>query len=239
MKSVFKIGNIVLGLIIVVILSSCLKDYETNFEVNADAYVIKRVVEGSPRYATAFYTFANKTTSSVTVTKPDNSTVSLVASPENLFSFMHEPAKNEFTSNLPVFGDYQFEILSVDDDLAQTSDFLDYANLPVPEVYTEEYDSVNQLLELSWDAIPEADGFAVKLSKSDGEIIFISFSLDWEAVDYQISASTGSWTESASIGTNYILEVHAFLLESNADTEDLIYNLKEISIGEKEIVWGE
>ena len=220
-----KVGNTLLAFVFIFGLSACLKDVESSFEIKGDAYVLKRVIEGDSQYATAFYVFANKAMSSATVTKPNSISVSLEPSPENSFTFLNEPAKNDFTSDLPIIGDYQFEILSVDDELVQTTDFLEFEDLSVPVINKSDYDSESQFLEVSWDPVPGAEGFAVKITKLDGEIIFISFSLDWDVIEYPISISAGSWTESPSFETNYILEVHAFTFESDSDAENYVYNL--------------
>lgn len=136
-------------------------------------------------------------------------------------------------------GEYLFEIYTTGDELNQISDEVTYQGLFIPQFEKLEYDSDTKVLNVVWGPVPKADGFAVKISRINGTVIYVSYSLDYDATEYQISSSFGNWLETPYVGSNYIIEIHAFAYEVDFPAGEEVYNLKEISIGTKEFIWGQ
>ncbi len=59
--------------------------------------------------------------------------------------------------------------------------------------------------------------------------------------EYTISSAStsGSWTKAAVDGQTYTLQVNAITFDDGATSANNIYNISELSIAEKQIVWGE
>jgi len=222
------------------VLNSCNKEKEDTFNVYADAYVIKKLDEAEPVHANAYYVYGNDEIQSATVTSPGGNTITLHVSESALYTFMKEPENSDFSMNVPMVGEYQFEVTASNGEVVSLSDFLDYTGIGVPVITKTEYINNEEALEIIWDPVSGIDGLVVKLVDSTGKLVYLGFQLEWDATEYRIDRIFGNWQTDPKFGANYTVQVHAFAYESGLDEqEQVIYNLREVSIGEKSIVWGQ
>lgn len=220
---------------------ACNKDKDnTEFEVFADAYIINRLIEDEVKSAPAFYVYANSGIASVTVTPPagGGEPFELARSPESSYTFFKEPQTNDFKTVAPTPGIYLFEVESTGGDIIQANDLLEILNLEIPEIVSTNYQSESFSMQIKWESVANADGYVLKLLNNDGLTIFVSFAVSSSTTEYIISPATGNWLMQVYSGDNLTLQVQAFAYDSDATAENNIYNIGEISIGEKAITWG-
>lgn len=226
-------------LIILFLFVVACNDDTTIFDAKTDAYILKRASDGQQKFAMGYFVYANRAIRSAVVNTPTNEVITLSENPNNSFIFLQEPLLNDFSMGIPILGEYLFEVHSAEDELFQATDQLTYNNLPIPEITGAEYNKDSKILKVEWDPAANADGYAVKVTQTTGTIVFVSFSLDRDATAYEITSAHGNWITPPAMGRNYLLEVHAFAYEEGVDYEDQVYNLNEIAIGSREIVWGQ
>lgn len=238
MKKIFNVTNLAI-LSILLGFSSC-SDDEVELNVLTDAYVIKKMSDDNVAvYAIAYYAYANKNISTASVLTPDEATINLSASESTPYTFMKEPEEADFLTDIPVEDNYLFDVVAKSEETAQSNDYLEFDDLNIPSITDTTYDSESNMLNVTWEAVPKCDGYVVRLFDLDGNIIYTSNAINPETAEYEIYQTSGNWFEQAIEGTSYKLQVQSFAYESDATAGDFAYNLKEISISEKEIVWGE
>lgn len=234
--------NILLILALPFFFMACNEESEdVAFEVKADAYVVKKKIDDETRFGIAFFAYGNKAISSVTVTPPSGSgdSFELTAAESNVYTYYKEPVGDDFTPNFPVQGQYVFDMESSDGETVQQTDVLENGILEIPVITDATYHTNTESMKVEWEAPENADGHVVKLLNEEGEVVFLSFTLIATADEYDINQGSGNWDGAAYSGENYTLQVQAFTYESGVGQEDLLYNIKEIAIGEMEITWGE
>lgn len=229
-------------LILVSLFASCNKDTDNNdFEVFADAYIVKKLMDNEVKAAVAFYAYANGSIASVTVTPPPEGGESfeLVRIPESSYTFFKEPEAADFKTELPAAGIYQFEVKSKDGKIIQQTDLLEITGLEIPQIESTTYQPESFSLKVTWESVTGADGYVLKLLNEEGLTNYISFAIAPTVKEFVINSSSGNWNIEAYPGDNLMLQVQAFAYDSDASAELNIYNIGEISIAEKEITWGQ
>ena len=229
-------------LILVFLFTSCNNDADNaNFEVFADAYIVKKLMDDEVKTAAAFYAYANADIASVTITPPidGGETFELSRSPESSYTFFKEPDAADFKTELPPTGTYQFDVRNTRGENILREDVLEAPDLDIPVIDSTSYQSESLSLQVNWQSVPGADGYVVKLLNSEGLTIFISYAVVPTAEELVINSTSGNWATQASPGDNLTLQVQVFAYESGATNEINIYNIGEIAIGEQEIIWGQ
>jgi len=219
----------------------CNKDTESKFEVNSDAYIIRKNIDGEVKSAAAFYVYANQGISSATVTPPTSGggPIELGKSEGSSFTFFKEPSPADFKVQSPTAGIYQFDVESSEGVKIQQMDELEIFNLQMPQITSAAYQSGSSSLNVKWLTVEDADGYVVKLLYPDGKIVFISFALTPSTSEFNVSPSSGNWMNQIYAGEEVLLHVQSFIYDSGATLADNIYNIGEIAIAEKEITWGQ
>lgn len=242
MKSKQFFKSLFFILILNLVIASCTKnDNNDAFEIYADAYIVKKLVNNEVKSAAAFYVYANSGIASVTVTPPINGgePFELSRSPESSYTFFKEPDATEFETGLPTEGTYQFNATSTAGENIIKDDLLEIIGLDIPLIDSTSYHPENFSLTANWESVQGADGYVIKLLNSSGITIFISFAIAPTVKEFTINSNSGNWEIQANSGDNLTLQVQAFAYDSDASTDLNIYNIGEISIGEQEIVWGQ
>ncbi len=236
-----RLNKTILSVFILAFLfTGCNKDTaNSEFEVFADTYVVKKLIEDEVKSAPAFYVYANAGIASVKVTPPGGGqSFELARSPESSYTFYKEPEGMEFKAVSPTPGIYHFEVESTGGEIIQANDLLEILDLEIPEIVSTNYQSESFSMQVKWESVANADGYVLKLSNADGLTSFISFTVSPASTEYFIGPASGNWMIQVNSGDNLTLQVQAFAYDSDATAENNIYNIGEISIGEKEITWG-
>jgi len=218
---------------------ACNDDDETlEFEVYADAFVVKKKIDNEVKHGISYFAYGNKSISSATVTPPSGEPFDLTVSEESAFTFLKETSKEEFVSSLPQNGSYLFDVESKDGETAQVTEAVENGTLEIPVITGTTYHSENATMTVEWEESENADGFVVRLLDDEGKVKFLSYALNPTVVEFNINSSSGNWANQAYSGDELTLQLQAFTYETGAPEEELLYNIKEISVAEKEITWG-
>ena len=219
---------------------SC-NDVEEKLEVLTDVYAINKDFDGVVKSATAYYAYANKNLMSATVAIPNNGgNVALAAQSGSNFNLGKEPENSDFTTTTPVEGNYSFTVKDMDGETQVVPDVLSYDGLAVPHFTKINFSGSPLTLETEWNAIPETDGYFIKMYNTSGKLIFSGYSVASGILKYSVTSSTNSgyWSEAAVVGQTYLLQINAYTNDADANSTNAAYNIQEVSVGESQITWG-
>lgn len=237
MKKMQKIGQLVLISLILTGIVSCNKDENIEaFEVIGDAMILKRMVGDTTYYARSYYAYGNYAMTEASVTLAEGGTVALTAADATKRTYMKEPTIDDFSTTPPVTGTFEFSVMN--EGIEHTSsDLLSFSNLDFPTITTANYNS--STITVEWEQVTTAENYLVRMVDENYDLVFTGYLLSNTALTYQIGASTGTWSQTPVDGETYMIEVHAFLYDNDASTDDYFYNIDEISIASQNVVWGE
>lgn len=240
MKTKRFLRNLMFLIFVGISVVSC-NDVEEKLEVLTDVYVINKEIGGEVKSATSYFAYANKSLMSATVAIPNNGgNVELESQSGSIFNLAKEPADSDFKTTAPVEGSYVFTVKDMDGETQVVPDILSFDGLGIPHFTKINFTGSPFALETEWAAIPDADGFFIKMFNTSGKLIFSGYSVVSNVLKYTISSSTtsGYWSEAAVNGQTYLLQINAYTTDPEANSSNSAYNVQEISVGESEITWG-
>lgn len=220
---------------------SC-NDFEEKLEVLTDVYVINKEFDGEVKSAISYFAYANKSLMNATVAQPNNGgNVELESQPGSTFNLAKEPADSDFKTTAPVEGSYVFTVKDMDGETLIVPDILSFDGLGIPHFTKINFTGSPFVLDTEWAAIPETDGYFIKMYNTSGKLIFSGYNVASNILKYSITSSTNSgyWSEAAVNGQTYLLQINAYTNDPEANSSNSAYNVQEISVGESEITWGE
>ena len=219
---------------------SCNKEEDEDpFDVLGDAFYIHQVINGEVKTAVAFYAYANNSIASATVTHPGGATSTLNNSLNLSYTWLKEPDTNDFITEYPEDGSYQFEVTSAKGEVLQSADILEIDSIGMPEFTKTEYNDENYSYELEWSEAENADAYLVKVLNDQEQVVFTGFLLNDTADEYKIRQNTGDWDQSPVAGKTYTFQLLAYAFEEGVEDTNYAYHIQEISISEQEVIWGE
>jgi hypothetical protein len=233
--------KILLILITGITLVSCDNNNNDQFDVASDVYAINRIFDDEIRTALAYYAYADQSIMSASVALPGNGgNIELKDFPGSLYTMAKEPEDSEYKAISPAEGIYTFTVKSSNGVTIQQQDSLDYVHLAIPHFTKTNFAGIPVYLETEWNLIPGADSYNVKMFDLEGKLIFTSFIVGNNVNQYIItgSSASGYWTELVTENQQYLLQINAIVYDSDANSSNYVYNVSEISIGEKLITWG-
>lgn len=232
----------VLGLIIPLLLTSCLDDPEpAPVDAMVDVYVKKIMDEGEVKMAPVFWALGNKELQSVTVTGPEDRSWTMVKDNTSGRVFNWFPELEDYTDTIPATGTYTFTVSSTqaEEQSITVTDELGETLLSIPAIVSAQFEEGS--LTTIWEETNNAQSYLVRLFDSEDRLVFIGPQMDDTETQFSFSAGSHGWSETGNIavtGETYNLEVLAILYESGA-TVNQENNIQCISIGSTDIVWGE
>ncbi|MDB4582228.1 hypothetical protein N9164_03680 [Draconibacterium sp.] len=239
MNKVQNFGKLLMLFVIITGVISCDKN-EANitFEVIGDVFISKRLINDEEHFAHVYYAYGNQRISSATVTPQGGEEIELSPLDANEYTYGIQPTPEDFSTEFPGIGTFDFKVVNEGIEHS-TSDMLLFDNLEIPHIDTVEFNSVSQTVMVEWETVSGAQSYIIKLTKDNGDIIFIGQLLNDLATVYEIDSNLGSWFEVPQYGITYNVEVHAFLYDADADYSDYMYHIQENSIGNMKVTWGE
>jgi len=230
-------GLIVLSSVILTLVS-CKNDANpVPLDALVDVVVQDIKTDAGVKYGIEVYATANYEIKSAKVTAPGTGgkVYQLTASANN-HQFFYFPPTADYTSEMPVNGDYTFEIISTTNETISGKDIVGVEKLA--PIVIKSATMTNQLLKTTWDTIMGADGYVVRFYSADkSELLFSSYVLIDKA-DFEFGASTAGWASGTLpiVNTNYVVELLAIKTETGV-TVDKWNNLQFISMDSKTIKW--
>lgn len=224
----------------IMLIASCnTDDEEPAFEVDADACIVLKKIDGEPKSAIAFYVFANSGIASATVEPPGRNSkpLPLQKSDESAFSFYRFPGDEEFRAQFPVTGTYNFEVVSKRGKSVQQQDSVSIVFMSVPEIISITPDKGKSSLTINWTPVEGMNGYVVKLYHPGGGTIYSGKQLTSAASKYTITPGEGKWITTLKKGDRAILQLHALRYQTGNTTKNRMNNLNGIAIAEASIIW--
>lgn len=222
--------------ILILSLLSCNKANEQASGVG-DALIVVKKINHQVVYGISLYAYTYSTFKSVTVTSNSDpsKTYTLAANQGYATNFYYETPDDKFTSTKPASGTYTFSAVFENGATQEFTDVLTDNVINLPVLTKCEYSAANHRLEINWNLIQDADGYAVNLF--DGtNVVFSSTALANNIKAYAVTASGPGWATgfSPEAGKAYNVRVLGFLFEPNGDT----YNVQATSVADTTAVWG-
>ena len=223
----------------VLTLISCKKDDPIPLSAIVDVFVQDSTTDSGTKYGIVIYCTANYEIKSAKVTAPgtEGKGYQLIAS-TNKRQFVFFPSNADYTDQMPVQGDYTFEIVDVNDNIFTGKDVVSDEKLSKISIKTATI--ITQELKLTWDEITGADVYLVKLYNDNrSEILFLSELLTQDKTEFTFDESTLGWVNGKSpiINTNYIVELVGVKFENGVTTANQNDNVQFFTRDSKIIKW--
>lgn len=239
MNKLQKFAKLLFLFVIVTGVISCDKNEAIiTFEVIGDVFISKRLINDEEHFAHVYYAYGNQRISSATVTPQGGEEIELSPLDAPEYTYGIQPTMDDFSTEFPGIGTFDFKVVNEGIEHT-TSDVLLFDNLDIPYIDTVEFKPVGQTIMVEWETVSSAQSYIIKMTKENGDILFVGQLLNDQATAYEIDSNLGSWFEVPQYGTTYNVEVHAYLYDADAEYSDYMYRIQENSIGEKDIIWGE
>ena len=219
---------------------SC-NDDEMPLEVYTDMMTINKKVGDVVKKAPAYYAYGNKGLDSATVALPGNSgVVSLAVHPGSFYTFIKEPVAADFKDVPPAEGNYKFKVKAESGEVLEMTDAFDYEGLPLPQITKDTFSGSPAVLTVEWTAATGADGYFVKILDGTDKLIFSGYVVSSTTLKYVVAGgpTSGSWVTAPETDKTYKLQVNAVAYDADATNANREYNVSEVSVAEKQIVWG-
>jgi len=236
-KSLFA-GLFVLGFGVFAMVSCDKDDSPDPLKAVVDVYVQDIKVEGGVKYGIFINSVANYDIKSVKVTAPGTGgKVYQLTATSNKKQFVFIPQATDYTSDLPMKGDYSFEVTSTSDEKITGKDAVGDEKLTPIVIKTAAM--ANHLLKTTWDKVQNGDAYLVRLySANKSELLFQGTLLASDKAEYEFGATTTGWATGKSpvVNTNYVVELSGIRYETGVTT-DKGNNAQFITIDSKTIKW--
>jgi hypothetical protein len=192
-------------------LPSCLDIDKT--QLYQDAYILSKTNEsGEQLYGLVLEAASGeKVLRSVTVTTPDDKSITLTGSLDGK-SFGYSTPADEFSKTLPVRGTYFFNFETVSGDKYTHDNALLSTSIPAVEI--KKASQTSGTITVEWNYMTEANKHVILLiDPNSGDLIYEHEMLDTFATSAYITAptSTGYWYSMPSSGASCKLQVNSFL----------------------------
>ena len=240
MKSKRNLKTVLLALLSGFAVVSC-NDTEVPLEINTDVVILNKKIGDVVKRAPAYYAYGNQALESASVTPPGGTKVTLESFEGSVFSMAKEPENSDFSDVPPTEGNYVFSVTGMNGEILQSQDVVDFVGLGIPQITKDTFTGSPEVLNVEWTTVTGTDGFFVRLLDASGKQVFNGYIVTSTVDKYTVSgaSTSGTWTEAPVDGQTYILQVNAITFDNEATNSDNVYNVSELSIVEKQIVWGE
>jgi len=202
-----------------------------------DVYVQDLKGDPAVKYGVVINVTTNFEIKSAKVTAPGTGgkVYNLVAT--NKKQFVLIPAAADYTTELPVKGDYTFEIVSTMDEKVTGKDVVGDEKLTPISIKTAVI--TNHLLKTTWDKVSNADAYVVNFYSADKSTLLFSGSLlASDKVEYEFGSTTSGWATGKSpvVNTDYVVELIGVKYETGV-TSDKGSNIQFKTLDSKTIKW--
>jgi hypothetical protein len=221
-------------------LASCLDDDDDDFNIEADAYYINKLVDGVWVHGITYYVYGNQTMSSATVVTPITmETIELQAASGYYNVLVNSPEEGDYSTSYPEEGNFQFEVTSSKGEVLYSIDEQEFENLEGAKIDSIEFDSSNFLMKVTWNEIQDCDGYYVRMYNSSDELVFEGYGVASEVTEFVVSEyyTTGNWGEAPVKGEEYSVLLQTFVYDDDATSNDYSYNIKEVTITDTTVTW--
>lgn len=237
-KSLFT-GLLALGLCVFVF-TSCEDDDEKPAPANAtvDVVIQSMKVETTVKYAIVVKASSNYEIKSAKVTAPGTGgKVFQLTATADKKQFAYTPQTADYTAELPVKGDYTFEIVTTANEKVTGKDAVGDEKLAAITIKTATM--ANKILKTTWDKVTGGDAYLVRLySANKAELLFQGTTLASDKTEFEFGATTTGWATGKSpvVNTNYVVELAGIKYETGA-TSNKTSNVQFITLDSKTIKW--
>jgi hypothetical protein len=239
MKNFRKLVTGIFGLLVSTLaLVSCIKSTPVALQGVADVIIQDMKTDAGIKYGIVVYASANYDIASAKVTAPGTpGKIYQLTATSNKMQFVYTPQTANYTTDMPVKGDYTIEIVTAAGETLTGKDVVGDEKLTPIVIKTAAMAS--QKLKTTWDKVTGADGYVVRLySANKAELLFSSNYLATDAVDFEFSSSSAGWAYGVSpvANTNYVVELLGVKVETGV-TLDQANNLQFVTVDSKTIKW--
>ncbi len=225
------------------LLSSCNdSDDPTPFAAVSDAYIRSMNIDGTFQHAPVLLSSSNIFTplEEAVASSSNGKEYILKEYWNNSLTFRYLPTLTDYSPTAPVDMSYDFVVVSSNSDTTRTTASTSMTNvLPEIKVHSFDYNADLAKFDIKWNNVG-ADVYLIKIAeKLDESPVYQSTTLvsgenKTDTVTYNFDNRTFKWYATPSSGSDYVVSVHAFNLESG-NYSTLIHSESLATIP---FVWG-
>jgi len=219
-------------------LVSCMKESSTSLQAVGDIIIQDTKTDAGVKYGLVVYVTANFEILSGKVTAPGtNGKVYQLTPTATKYQCVFYPQASDYTTDMPVAGDYKIEITATSGESFIGSDVVGSEKLNPIVIKTTEISP--SAVKITWDAVTDADAYLVRLYNADRtQLLFTTDYLTTDVKSFNLSASLSGWASGVSpvAGTNYVIELVGVRVEKDVLT-DKGSNLQFLTTDSKTITW--
>lgn len=218
---------------------SCMKDSTTSLQAVGDIIVQDMKTDEGVKYGLVVYVTANFEIASGKVTAPGTGgkVYQLTTNSSNKYQCVYYPQASDYTTDMPVKGDYTMEVTSTTGETLYGKDAVGDEKLTPIVIKT--VDISPSVAKITWDKLTNADAYIVRLYSADKSTMFFSTDyLSSDLTEFSLSASLSGWATGSSpvAGTDYVIELLGVRVETGV-TIDKGSNLQFLTRDSKTIKW--
>lgn len=217
--------------------TSCLKDAKQQALAVGDVFIQDMKTDAGIKYGLIIYVTSNTEIVSGKVTAPGtNGKVYQLSAGADKFQYVYYTPAAEYTSELPVKGDYSMEISLTNGESLYGKDALGEEKLLPISIKTTSFDA--HVLKTTWDKVTSADAYIIRLYDANKTKVIFSSTYLTDVTQYEFSASSAGWGVGVTpvINTNYVVELVAVRVETGMTT-DKGNNIQFSTVDSKTIKW--
>lgn len=220
--------------------SSCDKDEDTPVPATGavDVAIQGIKVDAATKYAIVISASSNYEIKSAKVTAPGTGgKVYQLTATSNKKLFVYVPASADYAAELPVKGDYSYEITTSNDEKVSGKDAVGDEKTVAIAIKTATMAS--QKLKTTWDKVQGGDAYQIRLYNANKtELLFQGATLASDKAEFEFGSTTAGWATGKSpvANTNYVVELIAVKYETGVTTNKEA-NLQFITLDSKTIKW--
>ncbi len=223
--------------IFIITLISCESDEQATSAIG-DAFILVKANEQDTIYGLALHAFTNKNFTTVSASLVENIDVSydLAAFQGRYSDFFYETNNDNYGTELPQTGSYNFAATVAAEENISFSDNLTDDIIYPPSITACVFDDTDSEIDIEWEDDDDVDVYSVKVYSNQGTLVFASTGLNPDNDTYSIGLSTNGWVNNYSPNDDeiYTVEVNAFLYEAVVAE----MNLQCHSTNKHEVTWG-
>lgn len=220
--------------------TSCDNDDDTPTPATAvvDVAIQGLKADAGTKYAIVINAGSNYEIKSAKVTAPGTGgKVYQLTATANKKQFVYAPTTADYAAELPVKGDYSYEIVTSTNAKVSGKDVVGDEKLAAIAIKTSTIS--NHILKTTWDKLQGGDAYQVRLYNANKtELLFQSATLASDKSEFEFGSTTTGWATGKSpvVNTNYVVELLGVKYESGVTT-DKGNNVQFITLDSKTIKW--
>ena len=221
-------------LLIIAGITSC-ESEEIIANARGDAFIVTKIMDGDTVFGLSLHAVGNSPFSSVIASPNDDQGQLYQLDPYLGSSYEYYYEEDDYSTELPYVGDYEFEAVFQSGDEDTSTDVLADEIIYPPVITMSEFTSSDSQINLEWELKDDVDYCIVAIFDEGGNLVFVSESLVGNSNSFQIYPLTDGWISGGSPEDGDLLNIElAIYMYEEGKTG---VNIQAKSITNTTVIW--